>query len=258
MQISGKLPDYPLNACTVWGFVTKLKEFQGENINIPPETLDYFFNSATMNQPGQTLLPQQVEVDLSRFYSIRLNGSILYDKHQEAQISMTPPQIFYKLKECLSDFDIALNCSKLLTQATFAEPTKDFFQKFTHFPLQYMMTNQFTTDIVVNTLDRENKPLNTIALYFHVILAIQDHSGIHEVTKSEDLFIQGYCLISRQILIPKESLKQGVSTGATIQDCYSKFFETKDEVFAHLDSLIAEESTLPLPANPPSGSCIIA
>jgi hypothetical protein len=244
---------YPIHADTVWKYVTKLKEFQGEVRTIPPESLNYYFKSPEMVKRGETELSGQVEVDLSRFYSIRLNGNILYDRRRNANDTMAPSDIFSHLKVAFSDKTVAKNCSQLMTQATFSGPAKDFYHKFTHLKLHYTISDQFSTDIIVNTFDKDKNPLDMIQLHINMILAIRDLAKLDHVDSSDDLFIQGCCVVSRSILIPRESLQTGVSKGATIQDTYSKFFETKKEAFSHLEELIAEQSVAPVGNN-----CIIA
>jgi hypothetical protein len=246
-----------IQAETVWRYVNELKNFKGEVITNPPESLSYFFDSVAMNRPGSSDLTRDAEVDLARFCSIRLNSKVIYDTRIEPNHTVTAVEIYEKLKTAFSDHKTARNCSQLLTQATFAEPAIFFTSKFSHIPLKFSITSQYTTDIVVNTLDANEQPLDNVSLFFHLILAIQDQSNIDEVESGDQLPIQGFSVITREIVIPRESLSQKATKGASIKDHYSMFFDTKEEAFNYLHQLIEKENILPVSEYSYFG-CIIA
>jgi hypothetical protein len=250
---------YPAGADTVSAYVRMLEEFPGEERSIPQGSLSYFFSSAALNVPGRTDMPSQVEADLLRFTSMHFNDTVIYDKHSsEQKITMSENQIFDLLKTDLKDKDAAFHCSQLLTQATLAGPTLDFYQKFANAQLGYSITNQLSTDFVLKTCDSNGKTLKNITLYSHLILGVHDVSDIAQALRSDDLYVQGYCLITRTITIPFESLKIGSTKDGTIEDTYSRFFISTDEVLQYLDALIDEETLPKPPEEIPAGYCIIA
>ncbi len=250
---------YPNGAEFVYSYLRDLKEFPGETTSIPLEDLADFFNSNEVGPSRKSPLPSQVEVDLPRFYSMRLNSTVLYDKHVDDKPASEAIEIYKLIESAFKDATLALNCSKLLTQATFAGPTVDFFQKFTNPGLKFLTTCQETTAVVVITSDSTGEPLNQVELYFHVIFPIQDFSKINEAVKPCDCPVLGYFLITRTILIPRESLKSASTYGASIKDTYSKYYPPdKQKVIEDLKDMIKKETLPKQPQQLIPGYCIIA
>lgn len=238
----------------VSSYLRTLEAFPGGTCPVPVESLRYFFDSKALNIPGNGM-PSQVESDLPRFSSIRFNNAVVYDRNTIDKVTLNAKQIFATLSEAIGDPQTAINCSKLLTQATLGEPATNFHLKFSNENLEYSMTNQVSTDIVLNTVNAAKEPLEEIELFFHLILGIHDRSKIETAKSADDLYVQGYCLITRTIVIARESLKLGVTENASVNDIYSPFFRSKEEVMTHLDDQINMESTLKVPQG---WHCIIA
>ena len=190
-------------------YFSALDSYKGEIDRLEKTFLRDFFTDLDLNIPGTTKIRsensqkgkailQQVEVDISRFSKMSVNGRIIYEKEEGNPYGTNDFFAIYQvlLASFENDVNITEMISKLLTQASLGRPIEILTRKY---------TNNFLKKIVTNAIFSN--------------LQLQTNYRLADGTKTVR-----YIKVVRIIKLDKKSLKDVLKVDGEIIDVYSPFY----------------------------------
>ncbi|MFQ5729685.1 MAG: hypothetical protein ACE5GN_04930 [Waddliaceae bacterium] len=231
------LEGYPSKCDSRENYFLCLDNFKGETEKLPSSFLDNLLNNIEINVPGsikilaasrnrESVLPQQVEVDISRFSSFTFNDQLIYDKErQDHYSSSTPFSIFQILLAGFNgDEKSTTYLIRLLTQASIGRPCEILWRKFANDSLLLILTGALRNEVYIHTYHKKGTKDPWVEVRFELLFGIRD---ISEQDRDGSPPIIRYIKVIRKMLLEQSALQSGTSRCGEIQDVYSPFFKDK-------------------------------
>lgn len=223
---------YPASANTLEQYLKMLDEQPAVVEHLDYSYLSDLFEGPELSIPSNieinvdqkfALLRKQAAMDMPRVHAFFINGNVLFDKSRGAFLENRGPsdcvskQIFMM---CMPHFNnnekLVNNISKLITQASRAQPWINMLCRYTKPELNIHLNNNIFMSIEISSKDRTGTKGQDIIICLKSIVGIIHIGDTAEIIR--------YAKAVRQFVIPRKSLEEGSVRGGMLSDSYSKFY----------------------------------